>query len=593
MRVINAVLCVLMVVIFVAVIFMLMLRRHYYVDEDVAVNDFDLDTLTKNVKHAIENSLRERVEDLNLNKYETEKIKHNKTRLRTAVRDAPSGDIGAKEHVKDYIMNLLQTKFGINEFTINSVIAFNEPEKLTPNDKFKVILYVYKKKYKLSAFARLLTDNGLDVLRDGAFEVTETDIKQIYKEQVHRLKYTDKLAILCQAIYEKIYGHSIIDELRDMKVDGISIGVSGVSEEMFNYTEEYIEDLVNSEGVHFSYNAIWVFFRGKSIHLSCIGFRSQKEFVRVCSHIYQYKNPGQLSENKGYITNELKDGARIVVVRPPFSDSWAAIMRKHVNGKVISVNDFLTDKNKEIPLYISKCLVKGCQILALTGAQGSGKTTYLRALIEYLPRTYNLRIQELIFELALRTVFGKRNIVTFKETPEISGQEGLDLQKKTDGDVNILGEVASSLVANWVIQMSQVASLMTMFTHHAKTTRALITWMRDALLKDGGLSNEKAATEEVVNCINFDIHFSIVRYGKNYGHRYIQRITQIIPDEEDKKGYRTKDIVVFDRKFQCYRLCNRISDEALDEMFEYFSDEEIEEFNEFFDKWEEAKEDVA
>ena len=33
---------------------------------------------------------------------------------------------------------------------------------------------------------------------------------------------------------------------------------------------------------------------------------------------------------------------------------------------------------------------------------------------------------------------------------------GLDVQKKTDGGVNILGEVATDPVAAWMIQMAQV-----------------------------------------------------------------------------------------------------------------------------------------
>ena len=52
------------------------------------------------------------------------------------------------------------------------------------------------------------------------------------------------------------------------------------------------------------------------------------------------------------------------------------------------------------------------------------------ALIGYIHPAYTLRIQELAFELHLREVYSDRNIVTFQETDFISGQEGLDLQRK-------------------------------------------------------------------------------------------------------------------------------------------------------------------
>ena len=85
----------------------------------------------------------------------------------------------------------------------------------------------------------------------------------------------------------------------------------------------------------------------------------------------------------------------------------------------------------------------------------------------------------------LRKVYPDRNILTFRETETVSGQEGLDVQKKTDGAVNILGEVATDPVAAWMIQMAQVASKFTMFTHHAKTFDNLILALRNSLLKVG------------------------------------------------------------------------------------------------------------
>lgn len=60
------------------------------------------------------------------------------------------------------------------------------------------------------------------------------------------------------------------------------------------------------------------------------------------------------------------------------------------------------------------------------------------ALIDSIYDTMNLRIQETAFELHLRKIYPTRNILSFRETDTISGQEGLDVQKKTDGSVNIV-----------------------------------------------------------------------------------------------------------------------------------------------------------
>ena len=60
------------------------------------------------------------------------------------------------------------------------------------------------------------------------------------------------------------------------------------------------------------------------------------------------------------------------------------------------------------------------------------------AMIENIYETMNLRITETAFELHLRKIYPTRNILSFRETDTISGQMGLDVQKKTDGGVNII-----------------------------------------------------------------------------------------------------------------------------------------------------------
>jgi pilus assembly protein CpaF len=107
------------------------------------------------------------------------------------------------------------------------------------------------------------------------------------------------------------------------------------------------------------------------------------------------------------------------------------------------------------------------------------------------------------------------------------------VQKKTDGTVHILGEVATDPVAAWMIQMAQVASLFTVFTHHAKTFPDLISALRNSLLKSGMFHNETIAEQQVCSVLHFDVHLSRDVDGK----RYIERITECVPvaDPEPKE----------------------------------------------------------
>ena len=156
----------------------------------------------------------------------------------------------------------------------------------------------------------------------------------------------------------------------------------------------------------------------------------------------------------------------------------------------------------------------------------------LMAMIENIYETMNLRITETAFELHLRKIYPTRNILSMRETETVSGQDCLDVQKKTDGSVNIIGEVATDPVASWMIQSAQVAAKLTLFTHHAKTFPDLVTALRNSMLRAGVFKDEKTAAEQVVQVLNFDIH--LVKDFR--GNRYIERVTECIP-VEDKNEY--------------------------------------------------------
>jgi len=396
-----------------------------------------------------------------------------------------------------------------------------------------------------------------------------------------------------------------------MKIDGISGGVSGLPPRFMKRTSNFKEYANNISKNIANYDSVWIFFKGKSIHLSFLTFGSEQELKRVCMNVYKYNNPGQLSESNGYKVNEMKDGSRVVVVRPNFSESWAFFIRKFDSADKKEINDLYPNIGNDILTETVKWLVKGCRVTAITGAQGTGKTTFLMSVIKFIHGSYTLRIQEMAFELHVRKLYPYRNILSFRETSTVSGQEGLDLQKKTDGTVNILGEIATDAVAAWMVQMAQVASLFTIFTHHAKTTPNLVTSIRNSLLKTGVFTNEQVAEEQVVNVINFDIHIK-----RDYkGFRYIERITEIVPIDQkctyprefmnesdpnkkmemfmvtatefftrmtDRKLYDHQNILVFEANQ--YKPSVMFSPKTIKEIKEHLSDAEIFEFDRFLDK---------
>lgn len=451
--------------------------------------------------------------------------------LKRALKGCTYGDRHDKAFVKSHIRDLIVTGFPSIKDDMNKLIPFNKQEQLTAHDQFEIVMYLKEQEWGDNALGMLIETYQLDQPKliddsDGSFryQINDEDIKHIFNKEFRPLTFEEKLDIVVQRVYELYKGISVIDIIREQRIDGVSGGVSGIAANtnLTHLSYSKLEQL-DEDGKPFTYvwDSVWIFYKGKSIHLSFLSFGSEHELKRVCQNIYKYNFPGQLSEVNGFKVNEMKDGSRVVVVRPPFAESWAFFIRKF-DMSATSLEHLIQGDNAMLPIELLKFLMKGSRITAVTGSQGAGKTTLMMAMVKYIYASYTLRVQEMSFELNLRRLYSSRNIVSFKETEYVSGQLGLDLQKKTDGTVNIIGEIATDEVAAWMIQTSQVASLFTIFSHHGKSFVDLINSLRNSLLKTGMFRDEKIAEMQVASVIDFNVHLK----RDIYGQRYIERISE-------------------------------------------------------------------
>mgnify|MGYP001137295268 FL=1 len=611
-----------------AIVYYIKKKEKEPVEEEIVKEDktYDIEQMQDFVKKRLDEITKVNLYDIGLSEEELKRRKNKKYELKKALKGCTYGDVNDKKYVKELIFDLLSKEYGINETNISKAIPFDVPSLLTAQDKFDILLYAYKKEFGYEALTELIKKYDLAVLKymEGetkpSYVITAQEIEEIYEKENLQLSFSDKLSIVVQRIYQHYKGYSSIDEVRDMNIDGVSGGVSGLPESFLSQVAQtsdtdYLTQ-ISEHRVPRACDSIWIFFQGKSIRLAFLSFGTEAELKRVCQNIYKYNNPGQLSDTNGYKINEMKDGSRVVVVRPSFSETWAFFVRKF-DVKRATLEQLVRDPGKEEVIELLKFLVKGARITAITGEQGSGKTTLLMGMIENIYETMNIRVQETAFELHLRKIYPTRNILTFRETDTISGQEGLDVQKKTDGSVNIIGEVATDPVASWMIQAAQVASKFTLFTHHAKTFPNLVTALRNSMLRTGVFKDEKTAEEQVVQVLNFDVH-----QVKDFrGKRYIERITECIPLENkneytfDHRNEKTLEgkfdkffdnathyfAKVTDKQLYTYRnivefvdgeyvITNPITDENLRGMRDNMDETDAEEFDRFIERhWKKAK----
>jgi len=358
-------------------------RKNEIVEDKVKVDDktYTLEKMTEFVKKRLDEITKINLYDIGLTKKELKRRKNKKYELKKALKGCTYGDVNDKKYVKELIYDLLAKEYGVTETNISTAIPFDIPSLLTSQDKFDILIYMYKKEFGYEALTEFIKKYDLAVLKYIAGEskpsyvITPEEISNIYEKENLTLSFNDKLNVVVQRIYQHYKGYSSIDEIRDMNIDGVSGGVSGLPESFLSQVAQtdgdYLGQILENK-VPRACDSIWIMFQGKSIRLAFLSFGTEAELKRVCQNIYKYNNPGQLSDTNGYKINEMKDGSRVVVVRPSMSETWAFFVRKF-DVKRATLEQIIKIKGKDEAIELLKYLVKGARIISLTGEQGCRK----------------------------------------------------------------------------------------------------------------------------------------------------------------------------------------------------------------------------
>ena len=366
-----------------AIYYVIKKKKTAEVETKIDVDDktYTIEKMIEFVKKRLDEITKINLYDIGLSEEELKRRKNKKYELKKALKGCTYGDVNDKKYVKELIYDLLSQEYGVDETNISKAIPFDIPSLLTAQDKFDILIYVFKKEFGYEALAEMIKKYNLDVLKyvEGeakpSYVITEQEISDIYEKENITLSFSDKLSVVVQRIYQHYKGYSSIDEIRDMNIDGVSGGVSGLPESFLSQVAQTDGDYLSQIAEHKvprACDSIWIMFRGKSIRLAFLSFGTEAELKRVCQNIYKYNNPGQLSDTNGYKINEMKDGSRVVVVRPSMSETWAFFVRKF-DVKRAALEQIVHGPGKEEAIDLLKYLVKGARIISLTGEQGCRK----------------------------------------------------------------------------------------------------------------------------------------------------------------------------------------------------------------------------
>lgn len=585
-------------------------KKQVVVEEDLSSFEEVLDAL----KIYIVNLTKED----SINSLETDedlkRLAKRKAQRKEALKNSVYGIDSAKLMVKEMIHTFLDEHMRPEK--MRQIIGLDRESEPNTNTMFEIIMYKYKKDYGRDALTKWILENefegerpavGIGGENDRAYYITKTDLEESYFKLEYHLTDPEVTDIFTTLLYQAYKGFGCIDTLAEMNVNGYNVGVSGSVMDAINVSSQ-ADGEENADACSEATNALWLYFKGSYIHLQFLDFGSEDEIRRIVQLLIRWNSPGPLSAKRGYLVNTMHDKSRILAVRPPAGEVWAAFVRKFtldiITPEALVIKPGVTDG--EVAIKLIEFLMRGQITTAVTGRQGSGKTTLMKAIIAYMDPRYNIRVLEMAPEMYLREIYPNRNIYSVQETGTVTAESLQDALKKSDSSITIIGEVATDPVAARMIQLAMTGSLFTLFSHHANEAKDLVLTLRNSLVNAGGFDNMTTAEKQVTDVLKINIHLDFTPDGK----RYIKRITEITQLEEgipypgcnneigleesryeldkeyytrqtDRISFSTRDVLVYNTETDTYMAKEEFSDGLTKKIREVLSKKEREEFDRF------------
>jgi pilus assembly protein CpaF len=231
-----------------------------------------------------------------------------------------------------------------------------------------------------------------------------------------------------------------------------------------------------------------------------------------------------ISEAKPILDSRLPDGSRVAAVLPPCSIDGITLTIRKFNTKHFTMADLIG--NRTLSAATAEFLherVTGNQNILISGGTGTGKTTLLNILANFIPDEERILLIEDTAELNIR----KTNLVRFESRREQAGIPAVtirDLLKATlrhRPDRIIVGEVRGGEAFD-LLQALNTGHSGSLCTLHANSTRQAIARFADCVLQSGIELPHRAIMANISNSVNVVVHIARVR-----GQRRVSEIAEV------------------------------------------------------------------
>jgi pilus assembly protein CpaF len=245
----------------------------------------------------------------------------------------------------------------------------------------------------------------------------------------------------------------------------------------------------------------------------------------------------RVDEGSPMVDARLKDGSRINVVISPVCSSDIAVTIRKFKDDMKSMHQLIEAGSlcSDMADFLSDCVKRRANIL-VSGGTGTGKTTLLNILSEYIDADERIITAEETLELG----FSHKNLVRLEaRPPNIEGKGGVSIRDlvrnalRMRPDRLIVGEIRGPEAVD-VMQAMNTGHSGSMTTIHANSPGDSVTRLETMLLVSD--SNMTPLTAERIIAASLDMVIQLKKLES--GRRMVHRISEILYcyDNKGKSG---------------------------------------------------------
>ncbi len=231
-----------------------------------------------------------------------------------------------------------------------------------------------------------------------------------------------------------------------------------------------------------------------------------------------------ISEAKPILDSRLPDGSRVAAVIPPCSIYGVALTIRKFNSHKFRMNDLVEvgTLTGELAARLAEYVVQRKNIL-ICGGTGTGKTTLLNCLTEFIPDHERIVLIEDTAEIQIQ----KDNIVRFEtrraqnEVPAVTIRDLLKATLRHRPDRIILGEIRGGEAFD-LLQLLNTGHSGTLSTVHGNSAAQGISRFTTCLLQSGVEMPYSAIKRNIADSLNL-----IVQIDRRPGKRFVSEVLEI------------------------------------------------------------------